>query len=73
MWTGGEKDKVADLESEVMTIHDEVMPQMDAIMTLKSKLSKKIQSMDSLQNEGISSNTLAEQRIKAADLNQKFK
>ncbi|MEO6282878.1 MAG: viral A-type inclusion protein [Dyadobacter sp.] len=66
------KDKVADLESEVMTIHDEVMPQMDAIMTLKSKLSKKIQSMDSLQNEGISSNTLAEQRIKAADLNQKL-
>lgn len=66
------KDKVSDLEAEVMTIHDEVMPQMDAIMTLKSKLSKKIQSMDSLQNEGISSNTLAEQRIKAADLNQKL-
>ncbi|WAC12382.1 viral A-type inclusion protein [Dyadobacter pollutisoli] len=66
------KDKVSDLEAEVLTIHDEVMPQMDAIMTLKSKLSKKIQSMDSLQNEGISSNTLAEQRIKAADLNQKL-
>jgi chemotaxis response regulator CheB len=68
----GKKDAVSDLEAEVMTIHDEVMPQMDAIMTLKSKLSKKIQSMDSLQNEGISSNTLAEQRIKAADLNQKL-
>jgi chemotaxis response regulator CheB len=67
-----QKDKVSDLEAEVMTIHDEVMPQMDDIMTLKSKLSKKIQSMDSLQNEGISSNTLAEQRIKAVDLNQKL-
>lgn len=68
----GKKDKVSELEAEVMTIHDEVMPQMDEIMTLKSKLSKKILSMDSLQNEGISSNTIAEQRIKAVDLNQKL-
>lgn len=65
-------DKVTELESEVMTIHDEVMPRMDDIMTLKAKLSKKIMSLDSLQNEGISGNTLAEQRIKAADLNQKL-
>ena len=28
-----QKDKVSDLEAEVMTIHDEVMPQMDEIMT----------------------------------------
>jgi hypothetical protein len=67
-----QRDKVSDLEAEVMTIHDEVMPQMDEIMTLKSQLSKKIQSMDSLQNEGISSNTIAEERIKAVDLNQKL-
>ncbi|SKB52376.1 viral A-type inclusion protein [Dyadobacter psychrophilus] len=66
------KDKVTELEAEVMTIHDEVMPQMDQIMTLKSQLSKKIQHMDSLQNEGISSNTIAEERIKAVDLNQKL-
>jgi predicted RNase H-like nuclease (RuvC/YqgF family) len=66
------KDKVSELEAEVMTIHDEVMPQMDEIMTLKSQLSKKILSMDSLQNEGISSNTIAERRIKAVDLNQKL-
>jgi len=66
------KDKAVELEAEVMAIHDEVMPQMDDIMTLKSKLSKKIQSIDSLQNVGISGNTLAEQKIKAADLNQKL-
>jgi len=65
-------DRVTELESEVMTIHDEVMPKMDDIMTLKGKLSKKILSLDSLQNEGISGNTLAEQRIKATDLNQKL-
>ena len=70
--SNGEKDKITGIESEVLTIHDEVMPQMDEIMTLKSKLSRKIQSMDSLQNEGISSITFAEERIKAVDLNQKL-
>ena len=70
--TDAQKDKVTTLEAEVMTIHDEVMPQMEDIMTLKSHLSKKIQSIDSMQNVGISSNTLAEQRIKAVDINQKL-
>lgn len=67
-----EEDKVATLENEVLAIHDEVMPKMDSIMLLKSKLSKKIQEIDSLGNVGVSSNTMAEQRIKAADLNQKL-
>jgi len=70
--SNAEKDKITGLETEVLTIHDEVMPKMDEIMTLKSQLSKKIQSMDSLQNEGISSITFAEERIKAVDLNQKL-
>jgi alanyl-tRNA synthetase len=65
-------DKVQELETEVLAIHDEVMPQMDDIMSLKSQLSKKIQSLDSLQNEGVSSNTTAEERIKAVDLNQRL-
>ncbi|WP_229215038.1 viral A-type inclusion protein [Dyadobacter bucti] len=65
-------DKVQELETEVLAIHDEVMPQMDDIMSLKSQLSEKIQTMDSLQNEGVSSNTTAEARIKAVDLNQRL-
>lgn len=65
-------DKVLELESEVMRIHDDVMPQMDDIMTLKSKLSKKIMRMDSLQNEGIAGNNLAQERIKATEINQKL-
>ena len=69
---GKDTDKVLELESEVMTIHDEVMPRMDDIMTLKAALSKKIIKMDSLQNEGISGNTLATERIAAADFNQKL-
>jgi len=65
-------DKILELEGEVMRIHDDVMPQMDDIMTLKSKLSKKILSMDSLQNEGIAGNNLAQERIKATEINQKL-
>lgn len=67
-----DSDKVLELEGEVMRIHDDVMPQMDDIMTLKSKLSKKILSMDSLQNEGIAGNNLAQERIKATEINQKL-
>lgn len=65
-------DRVLELESEVMQIHDDVMPQMDDIMTLKSKLSKKIMRMDSLQNEGVAGNNLAEERMKATEINQKL-
>ncbi|MCF0054744.1 viral A-type inclusion protein [Dyadobacter sp. CY356] len=65
-------DKILELESEVMTIHDDVMPQMDDIMTLKSKLSRKIMHMDSLQNEGIAGNSIAAERIKATEINQKL-
>jgi hypothetical protein len=69
---GQDKDRVIELEGQVLAIHDEVMPRMDDIMTLKSQLSKKILKMDSLQNEGISGNNIAEERMKAADLNQKL-
>lgn len=65
-------DRVLELENEVMQIHDEVMPQMDDIMTLRSKLSKKIMRMDSLQNEGVAGNNLAEERMKATEINQKL-
>ncbi|HEV7381805.1 MAG TPA: viral A-type inclusion protein [Dyadobacter sp.] len=67
-----DKEKVQQLEGEVLTMHDEVMPKMDEIMSLKIRLSKKIVELDSLQNEGISGNSLAEERTKAADLNQKL-
>ena len=66
------QEKVTNLEGEVLTIHDEVMPKMDEIMSLKSKLTNKIQEIDSLQNVGVSSNSLAERRIKATELNQKL-
>jgi len=67
-----DQEKLTGLETEVLAIHDEVMPQQEDIMSLKSQLSKKIQGIDSLQNVGVSSNTMAEQRIKAVDLNQKL-
>lgn len=67
-----DQEKLSNLETEVLAIHDEVMPKGGDIMSLKTELSKKIQGIDSLQNVGVSSNTLAEQRIKAVDLNQKL-
>jgi hypothetical protein len=68
-----EADKVAQMEKEVLAIHDEVMPKMDDIMSLQSKLVKKMASIDSLQQEGVSSTRLAEQRIKAFELNRLLK
>ncbi|GGM82442.1 hypothetical protein GCM10010967_12640 [Dyadobacter beijingensis] len=70
--TDKDQEKIAGLETEVLAIHDEVMPRQEDIVGLKSQLAKKIQGIDSLQNVGVSSNTMAEQRIKAVDLNQKL-
>lgn len=63
-------ERVEETEDEVMAIHDEVMPQMQDIMNLKKQLSAKLLELDSLQQEGVSSNTLAEQRTKALDLSR---
>lgn len=68
-----EADKVEQMEKEVLAIHDEVMPKMDEIMSLQSKLVKKMASIDSLQQEGASSTTLVEQRLKAFELNRQLK
>ncbi|HEV7349946.1 viral A-type inclusion protein [Telluribacter sp.] len=65
-------DKVKEIEQEVLDIHDEVMPKMDDVMKLKQQLKTKLANLDSLQQEGISSNTMAEERIKASDLNRQL-
>lgn len=67
-----DQEKVLNLETEVLAIHDEVMPKMQDIETLKATLSQKVQNIDSLQNVGVSGNNLAEQRIKAVDLKQRL-
>lgn len=65
-------DQVKQAEEEVMAIHDEVMPRMEDIMNLKKQLTNKMMQLDSLQQEGISSNTLAEQRVKAYELSHQL-
>ena len=65
-------ERVKETEDEVMSIHDEVMPKMQDIMNLQKKLSAKMVELDSLQQEGVSSNTLAEQRVKALDLSREL-
>lgn len=61
-------DQVAELEKEVLDIHDQVMPRMGEIMALKKGLTQKIAQLDSLQQEGASSTTLAQERQQALDL-----
>jgi hypothetical protein len=65
-------DQVAELEKEVLSIHDEVMPKMDDIMELKRELKYKMTALDSLQQEGMSSSNLAEERMRASDLNRQL-
>jgi predicted transglutaminase-like cysteine proteinase len=67
-----DQEKVKELETEVLSIHDEVMPKMDDIMRYKKALSAKITQLDSLQQEGVSSNTLAQERQKAYELTQQL-
>ncbi len=65
----GEKaDRAAKIEEEVLAIHDEVMPKSEELMALDKKLASRLSVLDSLEQEGVSSNTTAEQRIKAAEL-----
>ncbi|CAG4992031.1 hypothetical protein DYBT9275_00879 [Dyadobacter sp. CECT 9275] len=69
MWAcSKDADKVVELEGEVLAIHDEVMPRMEDIMALKSQLTKKLKTLDSLQNEGISGNDMAQDRTKVMEL-----
>lgn len=67
-----EADQVKEVETEVMDIHDEVMPKMDDIMRYKKQLSDKMTQLDSLQQEGVSSNTLAQERQKALELSRQL-
>lgn len=64
----GTTENYAALESEVLGIHDDVMPKMDDIMMYSSRLKEKIATLDSLQQEGVSGNTVAELRVKAYDV-----
>jgi hypothetical protein len=65
-------DQVKEVESEVLTIHDEVMPKMDDIMRLQKRLNDKMGHLDSLQQEGVSSTTMAQVRVKATELKQQL-
>ncbi|MEX2336026.1 MAG: hypothetical protein WD555_02000 [Fulvivirga sp.] len=44
-------DEVEKMRNEVMAIHDEVMPEMGALMNLKKQLKAKINQMDSTEEK----------------------
>jgi PBP1b-binding outer membrane lipoprotein LpoB len=69
---GSEQDQVDALEKEVLALHDEVMPKLDDVMSLKARIATQIHRMDSLENEGITGNKMAEERIKLNDITQKL-
>ncbi len=63
-----EKKDYEVLDSEILDIHDEVMPKLEDLNHYAEEIRSKIVQLDSLQQEGVSSNTFAEQRLKANDL-----
>ncbi|MPR32184.1 viral A-type inclusion protein [Salmonirosea aquatica] len=65
-------DRVQELEKEVLDIHDAVMPKMGEIMALKKGLDQKIAQLDSMQQEGVSSTTLAQERQQVLDLSKRL-
>lgn len=64
----GEKKDYEVLDGEILDIHDEVMPKLEDLNHYAEEIRSRIVQLDSLQQEGVSSNTLAEQRLKANDL-----
>ncbi|WP_025762385.1 hypothetical protein [Dyadobacter tibetensis] len=66
------KEQVQELEQQVLSIHDEVMAYMDQIMTMKGRINKELATIDSLENEGIADNQLAQQRLTLTQLNSKL-
>lgn len=66
--TSSKNEAVAALDAEILHIHDEVMPQLEDLNHYAGEIRSKIVQLDSLQQEGVSSNTHAEQRLKANDL-----
>ena len=61
-------DHIDKLDAEILEIHDEVMPKLEDINHYSEEIRSKMAQLDSLQQEGVSSNTVAEQRLKATDL-----
>lgn len=67
-----DSDKVDEKEGQVLAIHDEVMQKEEEIISLNGRLRKRIGTLDSLQNEGITGNNLAEDRAKITAIMKKL-
>ncbi|GAA4437579.1 hypothetical protein GCM10023091_17000 [Ravibacter arvi] len=66
--SSADKNDYAVIDGEILDIHDEIMPKLEDVNRYSEEIKSKIAKLDSLQQEGISSNTVAEQRLKANDL-----
>lgn len=70
--SGGEKTDFSAIDAEILEIHDEVMPKLEDLNHYSEEIRKKISQLDSLQQEGVTSNTFAEQRLRATDILSKL-
>jgi hypothetical protein len=68
----GDKSDFSDVDAEILEIHDEVMPKLEDLNHYAEEIRSKISQLDSLQQEGVSSNTIAEQRLRATDILSKL-
>ncbi len=66
--SSNDKQDFSNLDAEILDIHDEVMPKLEDLNHYAEEIRSRIAQLDSLQQEGVSSNTFAEQRLKANDL-----
>lgn len=70
--SSGQTDDYSTIDAEILEIHDEVMPRLEDVNHYSEELRSKINQLDSLQQEGVSSSTFAEQRLKATDILKKL-
>lgn len=62
-----QSNQVEDLKSEVMNIHDEVMPEMGTLMSLKKQLKDTVSQLDSTNQSVADSLTLIVEQLEEAD------
>lgn len=62
-----QSNQVEDLQNEVMSIHDEVMPEMGTLMNLKKQLKDTISHLDSTNQPVADSLTLIVEQLEEAD------
>ncbi len=68
-----QKEQVGEMETSVLQIHDQIMENLPELTKLEKILVQKLELIDSLENEGINGNNLAQNRLKLLELSKNIK